>query len=246
MFTLIFCIFCEYKMKTVLVIGGIGKIGTGIIEELIKADYFLIVTSRSLEKLTNLKNNYSEFADRIDTYQIDMSNETEVINLYNYIDKKYKKINAIVNTLHYAFTGTKIKDIEVNDWENVLKDNLTSQLLIIKYLVKNLINDGNGYLIHLNCEANLKLLPMSIPMNIIAASLKIMYEALAIELVDENIRVVELLVGNVVTSNRKNLNLDSQIHQTPNDVGKTVLHYINGAKPRTTIIRLVNKIKQLN
>ncbi|GEM_PF-5749659 len=230
-------------MRSALIIGGTGNVGQGIIDELLKSNVTVIITSRSKDKLKEIKNKYKDKPEFIDTYQIDMSVEEEVIKLHKYIEKKYDKINAIINSLLYTYKGKKIKDIELSEWDTVIKNNLTSQVLIVKYLVKNLKNDGSGYLIHLNCEANLKLLPMAIPMNVVAASLKIMYETLAIELVDEHIKVIEILLGPIATIERIRRNVQTPFQFTPNEVGHTVLQYVNGAKPRTTIIKLVNKSK---
>lgn len=230
-------------MRTALVIGGTGVIGQGIIEELLKSNVNVIVTSRSLEKLLEIKNKYKDKSEFINTYQVDLSVEKEVIKLNKYIKQKYNKINAIINCLIFSFKGKKIIDIELTEWNTVVKNNLTSHILIVKYLVKILNNDGSGYLIHLNNESNLKLLPMAIPMNIIAASTKIMYEALAIELVDENIKVVEIILGQIATKEKIAKKLHTPFQYTPNEVGHSVLQYVNGAKPRTTIIKLLSKSK---
>ena len=77
-------------------------------------------------------------------YKCDASNETDVKELFNKINKKTKKIDFLINNVVIAGPTGTIEKLKSKDWENTLKVNVISHFhftkLSIPMLKKNKVD----------------------------------------------------------------------------------------------------------
>ena len=77
------------RKEVVLITGGTSGIGKGIMEELIKRQYNVVITSRSDKVLSQLKSSASLCEnERLMTMRCDVSKEEDVISLFEWIKEK--------------------------------------------------------------------------------------------------------------------------------------------------------------
>lgn len=231
-------------MKKVLVAGGTADVGAGIVSALLDAGHIVFVPSRSEERLQKLRKRFPDAGDRLVTKVVDLTNWTEVQSFKNEIVKSHKKINAVINAIHGYWSGQRIMEMEIDVWNRLISGNLTTHIHLVKSFVPIMEVDGSSFLIHLNRESLIKAIPLAAPMNVIAVAHKIISEALCIELLDENVKVVEVLLGTIATKDKIAKKVATPFQYTPEELGEIMNYYVSGNRPRTTVVKLITKNKE--
>ncbi len=132
-------------MKTVLITGASRGIGRNIAIGLKNKGYTVIANYNKSEKQAlELKEQYN-----IDIYKCDVTNRDEVKSMIQYCLDKYEKIDVLVNNagISQIKLFTEISD---EDWNNMIKTNLTSVFLTSQEAVKNMIHNKNGCIINIS------------------------------------------------------------------------------------------------
>ena len=137
----------NYKDKVIIVTGASSDIAKSIIEFFIKCQSKLIVTYYNSKdetvKYTNeLKKKYNI---DIECLQLDLCKEDSIVNLYNYVKKKYKKIDILINNAALSL-DSHIIDKTKEEFMKVLETNLVGTFLMMKYF-DNIVN---GYVFNIS------------------------------------------------------------------------------------------------
>ena len=111
-----------FKNKVVFITGCNGQIGTSLVKLFLNLDAKVYGVDN---KKTNIKKKKFSF------FKEDICNQKKVIEIFNKIIKKEKKIDIIVNNAATA-TFNKFINRTEDEIENVLKTNVTSIINIIK------------------------------------------------------------------------------------------------------------------
>ena len=82
----------QLKDKVSLVVVGSGQIGSETVDVLLAAGS-TVVNIDNFDKKNNLKNYFY--------HKVDISNENEIIKFKKIFEKKYKKLNILINHAHY-------------------------------------------------------------------------------------------------------------------------------------------------
>jgi NAD(P)-dependent dehydrogenase (short-subunit alcohol dehydrogenase family) len=122
------------RTNIVLLTGATGHLGSAILENFVKKDYFVIATSRSQDKLNVLKES-SEYSEQIYTYKIDLLNTDEIQELCIFIEKKFNKINVLINNAHQG-RACKWEDATDDDFLRDFKIAVLAPFNLIKGLHK--------------------------------------------------------------------------------------------------------------
>tara|TARA_B100001778_G_C18567693_1_gene620939 strand:- start:772 stop:1527 length:756 start_codon:yes stop_codon:yes gene_type:complete len=130
----------EFKNKTILITGAFGLLGKTVTNHFFRKKAKLILVDKNLGK--KLK--------KVDFYKCDFTEESERDVVFKKIQKKYKKIDVLINCAGY--TGsikdsnwiTNFENQDLKNWKNAFEVNLNSIFHISKILRKNLaIRKGN-------------------------------------------------------------------------------------------------------
>ena len=114
----------RFKNKIALVTGSETGIGDRVVKTLLKEGCRIIGTNFSKTKLKNKKN--------LEYYNIDVTKEDEWKKLKSYLQKKYKRLDILINNAGIRVSGD-LEKTSLDLWENVLKTNTTSIFLGSKY-----------------------------------------------------------------------------------------------------------------
>ena len=130
-------------MKTVLVTGGSGGIGTAICVAFAQAGYNVIIHSHNkiekAEKLADiLKTSYRVNAIAV---QADVTDRESVNNMFDEIEKSFDSVDVLINNSGIA-QQKLFTDITQDDWKNMMGVNLDgvfncSQEALKRYMIKN-------------------------------------------------------------------------------------------------------------
>ncbi|QQY78272.1 sorbitol-6-phosphate dehydrogenase [Mycoplasma mycoides subsp. capri] len=182
--------------KIAIVAGGAKSLGKFLALGLDKNNYQVVVLDLNKEKLDQLK----EENHQIDTFVCDLTNEIDVINVFNEIENKYKTIDTLVYNAGWA-KSAKITSFEYQDFITSLKINLDGYFLTAKQAAKIMIkNNTKGNIIQINSKSG----RVGSKYNSGYSAAKFggvgLTQSLALDLAEHNIRVNSLMLGNLLDS----------------------------------------------
>ena len=124
--------------KTALVTGGTHGLGMSIATGLAKAGAQIVINDISDEKLVNAKAEYKKNRIDVHTYHFDVTDEKQVTEFIDTIEKEVAPIDILVNNAG-IIKRVPLIDMEVNDFEAVLRIDVTGPFIMSKKVVKNMI-----------------------------------------------------------------------------------------------------------
>ena len=121
--------------KVVLVTGGTSGIGLGTIEYLLEqGNYEVISLSRGDKNLSLAKEKLGDKANEVTFLNGDISKEEDCKKVYNEIDRKYGRLDGLVNSAGIIKLGG-IEEQTIEEWNNSIDINLTGIFLLTKTLL---------------------------------------------------------------------------------------------------------------
>lgn len=130
--------------KVALITGGARNIGKSLAIGFLNNGYKVAVIDHNRELLDKLPEN-----GNLLKFYGDVSNEKDVIKFIEYIEKNFKRLDVIINNA--AISNFKnFFEITLEEWEKVIKVNLTGYFLITKYGVPLILKtSGKGSIINI-------------------------------------------------------------------------------------------------
>ena len=177
------------KDKVIVVTGGALGIGRATCILLAKEGAKVAVTDINHEKAHEVVEEINSFGGIAKYWAMDVSNEEQIISVYEDIEKTFGAIDVLVNNA--GISGEKIPTDELTQdyWNNVMKLNSTSVFLCTKYVIPQMRKKGKGSIINLSSIAGLI---AAAPMPAYHASkgaVRLLTKCDAITYASENIRV---------------------------------------------------------
>ena len=136
--------------KVVLVTGGTSGIGFGTIEYLLEeGNYEIISVSRGDKNISLAKEKLGEKANQVIFLQGDVSKEEDCKKIYNEIERKYGKLDGLVNSAGIIKLGG-IEEQTLEEWNNAININLTAIFLLSKTLLPLLKKGRNTSVVNIS------------------------------------------------------------------------------------------------
>ncbi|MBQ6992097.1 MAG: SDR family oxidoreductase [Clostridia bacterium] len=136
--------------KIVLVTGGASGIGFGTVQYLLEqGNYEIVSFSRGEKNIALAKEKLGENANKVLFLQGDVSKEEDCIKLYEEIDKKYGRLDGLVNSAGIIKLGG-LEEQTLEEWNNSINVNLTSIFLLTKTLLPLLKNGTNASVVNIS------------------------------------------------------------------------------------------------
>lgn len=137
--------------KVIVITGGCGNFGDSIAEFFKSKDNQVILIDNNVEEINKRANDYN-------VYNVDITNEDEVVNCINKIVEKYKKIDVLVNNagiIHSKLLVNITNKDEIrhsyNDFKKVIDVNLNGTFLVTSVVAENMImNRVSGCIINIS------------------------------------------------------------------------------------------------
>lgn len=134
--------------KTALITGGTHGLGMAMATGLAKAGATIIVNGQNREKMDNALSEYAANGIKAHGYLFDVTDEGAVKNKLEEIETELGPIDILVNNAG-IIKRTPVVDMELSDWEQVLKIDLTGPFIMSKYVGKKMIERGGGKIINI-------------------------------------------------------------------------------------------------
>ena len=136
--------------KVILVTGGTSGIGFGTIEYLLEeGNYEIISVSRGDKNISLAKEKLGEKANQVIFLQGDVSKEEDCKKIYNEIERKYEKLDGLVNSAGIIKLGG-IEEQTLEEWNNAININLTAIFLLSKTLLPLLKKGTNASIVNIS------------------------------------------------------------------------------------------------
>ena len=219
-------------MKNIIITGSANGIGKSIAQVL--GDNLILVDNdkENLIKTANeLKCSY---------YACDISNEKEITILFEKINKKYDKIDCLINCAGMWISGdiskltqSTYKEMNENDKiKKVIDTNVFGTIAMIKNIFPIMKKQGYGQIININSQSGVMCEPPFPIYNATKQGTNAFRKAIQSDLAQNNIKITDVCPGLVQTDfyNRANNPLAREIMNTgltPNDIAKVVKYLLD-------------------
>ena len=155
--------------------------------------YLCDIDSKSLNKIK--KNPL--YKKKLFAYECDASDEEEVSNFFNQVNKKTKKIDALINNVGVAGPTGTIEKLTSDDWEQTLKVNVISHFYFTKLAIPMLKKNKGGSIINISSGAGIMGFPLRSPYAASKWAVIGVTKTLAMELGKFKIRVNAICPGTI-------------------------------------------------
>ena len=191
--------------KVIIVTGGSRGIGADICETLATEGNKVILNYNKSEKqATQIKQKLAEKGRNIDIIKADVTQRNEVQELIEYTISQYGKIDVLINNA--GISQIKLfTELTNDDWENMIKTNLTANFYTTQETAKQMIKQKQGCIINISSIWGQTGASCEVHYTASKAGLDGMTKALAKELGPSNIRVNSIAPGIIKTDMNKEL-----------------------------------------
>ena len=136
------------KSKTVIITGGLGGIGTSLVNFFYDKDYNVIIIDNK-NKIFFTKMKFKKKKNYVNYCKIDLSNPKSIKKNFLLIKKKYKIIDILINCAGIQHLD-RIESFPEDKWEKIIRINLSSFFYTSKYLLPLMKNNKWGRIINIS------------------------------------------------------------------------------------------------
>lgn len=184
----------KFANKNVIVTGSSEGVGREIaINYAREGAYVILVNRRKPEKTMEFIKNVGGKSDYV---LCDITDENQIKSMALEVGKKCNgKVDILINSAGYNGKVSLIKDMNLSEWEYTLKLNLTGTMLVCREIIPYLINNKSGKIVNMASNVARRGLPLRSDYVCSKWALLGFTQTLALELVDQNIRVNAVCPG---------------------------------------------------
>ena len=189
-------------MKKILITGASGGIGSSIANKFLKNKYEMILTSSSDQNLSKLKEKYGNDHHY---YALDFKDPNQNNVILNKISEEHRNLDVIVNNAGITDDSLLLR-MKNDQWNNVIQANLSSNFIIIKALLPNMIKNKLGKIIGVSSVVATSGNPGQ--SNYVAAKSGMigLYKSIALEVASRNVNVNIVSPGFIISPMTDKLN----------------------------------------
>ena len=144
-----------FDRKIIYITGASAGIGYATAELCLKKGATVIITGRDKENLKNAEKQLLKISSDVIAHNVDVSNESQIINSLEDVYKSCGTIDGLVNNAPSIHTG-KIIDLDLPAWKTNFKANLDAVFLTTKTVLPWMIEAKKGAIVNVASVVGLK------------------------------------------------------------------------------------------
>ncbi len=193
--------------KTALITGASSGIGKQLALDLASLDVNLILCSRDIKKLEELKKDIllKNKNIKVEVYKLDVQNKDEVHKVINNIDTN---IDILINNAGLALGLESIDEGLIDNWENMINTNIKGLLYVSKELIPKMKKLSTAHIINIGSVAGKTAYPNGNVYCATKAAVHSLGESMNVDLFGTNVKVTTIAPGAVET-NFSNIRFDN-------------------------------------
>ena len=172
---------------------GIGWVTTKVCVAKGASVYLCDIDLKAINKVKK----HPLYNKRIFISEINASNETEVLNFFNLVKRKFKKLDSLINNVGIAGPTGTIEKLDSSEWENTLQVNVNSHFYFNKQAIPLLKKSKTSSIINISSGAGIMGFPLRSPYAASKWAVVGMTKTLAMELGKYKIRVNAICPGTI-------------------------------------------------
>lgn len=150
---------CSLDKKVGFVTGSTRGIGLVTALELVKSGHIVILNSRKeKEKLSSALQKLLAASNSLDYVQGDVTKEEDIARMFQYIIKKYQRLDVLVSNSGYSEHKSCMRLSQAGVMD-MINGNLTSAILCSKQAVRHMMPQKKGRIIYVSSTAGLHGMP---------------------------------------------------------------------------------------
>lgn len=135
--------------KCVVITGASRGIGRQIALDFALENYNIVANyNKSIDKAESLKKEILSKGGNCETFKADVSEESEVKNLFTFAEEKFGYVDVLVNNAGISYQGL-LNTMSLEKWNEIIKNNLTSVFLCSKECINIMIKKHKGSIINI-------------------------------------------------------------------------------------------------
>ncbi len=215
-------------MKNIIITGAANGVGKAIVNVLKEENMILIdIDEINLKQLANKTNSKS--------YVCDVADDKQIMNIIDDIEKKYEKIDCLINCAGLWISGDiskteqpRYKEMnELSRIKKVIDTNVFGTIAMIKSIFPMMKKQGYGQIININSQSGVMCEPSFPIYNASKIGATAFRKAIQNDLAQNNIKITDVYPGLIQTEfyKRANNELPKSIMDTglmPEDIANTV------------------------
>ncbi len=135
--------------KTAIVTGGTGALGSVVAKSLFDAGAAIAIPYNSEKSLHNIPKAWANSKDRVLLTMTDITAEEQVQRFTDEVVKRFKSVDFLVNAAGGYIGGSTIDEVMLNDWDSIIKLNLTSAFLMCRNALRVMRKRKSGRIINI-------------------------------------------------------------------------------------------------
>jgi NAD(P)-dependent dehydrogenase (short-subunit alcohol dehydrogenase family) len=215
----------KFDGKVVLVAGGTGGLGHAVSLAFLEEGAKVIVTYRAQQGFDALKAAAGKSGPQLEGYLVDVTDEAAVRQLVEKIVAKYRRLDAMVNTVGGYAGGTKLWELETKVFDQMLALNLRSGYALSRAAVRAMLKEGRGAIVNVAAKAAFDHSAGAAAYAASKSAAVALLDSLAADLKGTGIRVNTILPSIIDTeANRKAMpKADFSKWPKPEDIARVIL-----------------------
>ena len=209
----------DLQGKTAIVTGGAGGLGRSMVATLAAAGANVVVASRNQQNISKIADAINQKDQTALAIGVDITNEDQVDSLIEQTVAAFGSVDIIVNNAGRWGKSHKAEDTPLDEWRDVVEQNLTGVLIPCLAAGKQMIKQGSGKIINISSTAGSKGNPGQLHYSAAKAGVISLTNNLAFMWAPHNINVNCILPGLTATDELKGYGI---IPTSPDKNGKEV------------------------
>ena len=202
----------KFKNEIVYITGASAGIGYATAELCLSYGATVVITGRNKENLEQANKNLLKISPKVIAHNVDVSNESQIVDSLKEIYKSYGKIDGLINNAPSIHTG-RIIDLDLDAWRTNFKANLDAVFLATKTVLPWMQDAKKGAIVNIASVVGLKGVAYMSAYGAAKAGLINFTRATAVEAAP-HVRVNCIIPGAVLTPATQRAIPDEQLMET--------------------------------
>ena len=191
----------DWKGKIAIITGASCGLGEAMAKKFSKEGMIVVITARRLDRLQNVEKEIREQGGEVLSVQCDVSDKSQVDNLFSVTMEKYKRVDVLVNNAGVMLLS-KMNLVKIEEWINMIDINIKGVLYCLAKVLPIMREQKTGHIINISSDADRKLFNGSTIYSATKSALTVISEGVKKELTEEgltNIKVSSISLGAAVS-----------------------------------------------